>query len=76
MDDDGNRHGRFSSRYGNHKQGEKQSIQLSGIKVFIEGNEIQIYAVQNQLDTHKHRNQVAPDQKPIHPDEEQDEADG
>lgn len=69
IDDDGNSHCGFCCSYGNDKDGEEDSVHLFREKVFVESNEIDVDAIQHQLNGHQHRNHIAACKEAIHADE-------
>jgi len=71
---DGNRYRGFSSSNGDDEQGEKQAFHLSGVQVFVEGHEIDVHTVQDQLYGHQQRDQVPAREQPVHADKEKGNA--
>jgi hypothetical protein len=69
VNDDSYGHGCFrgSNRYNEYS--EKQSIHFIMPEVFIKCHEIQVHAIQYQLNAHKHRDQVSSYKKTITADE-------
>ena len=56
---------------GDHEYGKENTIQPVGPEVFIECNEIQVHAIQYQLDAHQHGNEVSSRKETVNADEEQ-----
>ncbi len=71
VNNDGYGHSSFSRCDGYYKQGEEQTVHLPGPQVFIKGDKIQVYAVQDELYTHQHGDKVSPGEETIHADEKQ-----
>jgi hypothetical protein len=69
--DYGDRHSRLGCSNRNYKNGEKDPIQFVRIQVFIEDNEVDIYAIQDQFNCHEHCDHIAPGKQPVCPDKKQ-----
>jgi hypothetical protein len=74
VDDDGNGNGGFSGSNGDDENGEEDTVEFARPYVFIEGDEIDIDAVQDELDTHENGDHVAAGKQAVHADKEQGSA--
>jgi hypothetical protein len=72
IDNDRDSHGSFGGGHGDDEQSEKMPLQLVGVQVFIENDEIDIHRVQHQFDRHEDGDQVPSDQEPVDPYKEHD----
>jgi hypothetical protein len=71
VNNDGNRNSGFSCGYGNNEKRKEESVELVGPNVFVERNEVDVHAVQNQLHTHQQGDQVSSCKKPVHASKKQ-----
>jgi hypothetical protein len=71
VDDDSNGNGGFSGSNGDDENGEEDTIEFARPYVFVEGDEIDIDAVQDELDTHENGDHVAAGKQAVHADEKQ-----
>jgi hypothetical protein len=71
VDDNGNGNGSFSGSNGDDENGEEDTIKFARPYVFVECDEIDIDAVQDELDTHENGDHVAAGKQTVHADEKQ-----
>ena len=75
IDDDGNGDCCFRCGYGDDENREKNTIQFPGPYVFVKGNEVQTYAVQDEFDAHEQGDQIPSSEETEHADEKKSCAD-
>lgn len=71
INDNGNGHSSFSGCNGNNKNGKKYSVQFIRPEVFIEGDKIQVHAVQNKLNGHQQGDHISAGQEAINANKEE-----
>jgi hypothetical protein len=71
VDDDSNCHRSFCGSYSDNEYGKEKAVQPVGPEIFIKSDKVDIYAVQDELNTHEHRNKIAPCKKTVHSNEEE-----
>jgi hypothetical protein len=71
VDDDGNGHSGFGGCNGDDENCEEQTVGLAGVQVFVEGDEVDVYAIQHELNGHEHGNHVPSGEHAVHADEEE-----
>ena len=75
IDDDGDGHCRFRCCHRDDEQGKEMSLQVTGVKVFIENDKIDGDRVQHQFQRHQDGDEVTAHQEAINPDKEHDRGD-
>jgi hypothetical protein len=73
--DNGDCDGSLGGGNGNDENSKKQTVHPVWPQVFVKGDEVQVYAIENEFDAHKHRNQVAAGKETVNANEEQRRAD-
>jgi hypothetical protein len=71
VDNNGNSKRYFGSSNRNNKNGKEYPVECIGVQVFIEGNKVDIDAIQHELYAHKNGNHIAPGKQPVHAYEKQ-----
>jgi hypothetical protein len=70
VNNNGNGNSSFRSGDRNYEDRKKQAVQFIREEVFVEGNKIDIYTIQNQFQRHQHRDHVPTGKKAVHANKE------
>jgi hypothetical protein len=66
VDDNGNGNSSFRSSNSDNENGKKDTVQFSGPQVFVEGNKVDVDAVEYEFDTHEHGNHISAGKQTVH----------
>ena len=71
INDDCNCYCRFRSSNRDDENGKENSIELIRVQIFVEGNEVDIYGIQNKLNSNQHGDHVPARDETVDADEEE-----